>query len=162
MSCGDCDYFIAQSGYHLIYDGYCTLLKSGDSNKGVNRSNSCNNFSQRSTAGNSGFQGGCFLSSACVEYLGKPDDCEELTKLRAFRDNFMKPTDYGSKLVDEYYQVAPKIVAKINASNNKDKYYADIYKTIVLCIKAIDGGKNNDALTLYKEMVDKYKKEFNL
>ena len=30
--------------------------------------------------------GGCFLTSACTEARGLPDDCHELTVLRSFRD----------------------------------------------------------------------------
>lgn len=161
-SCGECNYFVADSGYHLIYDGYCLLLKKGDSPKGVNRSNSCNNFSGRATTSNSGFKGGCFLTSACTEFLGKPDDCEELTKLRAFRDNYMKSSEYGKNLVEEYYQIAPKIVEKINASKDKNIFYDDIYKTILQCLTAIDSGDNGEALALYKQMVDKYKKQFSI
>ncbi len=156
-SCGECIYFTADAGYHLIYDGYCSLLS-----RGVNRSNSCNNFSQKSTAANSGFKGGCFLTSACTEYLGKPDDCEELTKLRAFRDGYMKSSDIGIALVGEYYRIAPEIVEKINNSGKKNEYYNDIYRTIQLCIKSIDGGDNEEALSLYRQMVEKYKKQFSI
>lgn len=161
-SCGSCRYFVAESGYHLIYDGYCLLLTKGDSQKGVQRSNSCDRFVQKDTASNSGFKGGCFLTSACTEYLGKPDDCEELTKLRAFRDNYMKSSEQGKKLVEEYYRIAPKIVEKINASENKNQYYEDIYQTILLCIAAIDGGDNEKTLKLYKQMVEKYKARFSI
>lgn len=161
-TCNQCVYFVPQSGYHLIYDGYCMLLYKGDSSKGVNRSNSCNHFSQKNTASNSGFKGGCFLTSACTEYLGKPDDCEELTKLRAFRDNYMKRTEYGKNLVDEYYQIAPKIVDKINVSPNKEVYFKDIYQTILLCLEQIDISNNDKVLDLYKQMVDKYKKQFSI
>ncbi len=158
-SCRDCIYFVAQQGYHIVFDGYCLVLRRGDSHKGVNRSNGCNHFSQKATASNSGFSG-CFLTSACTEFLGKSDDCEELTKLRAFRDNYMKSSEYGKTLVDEYYRIAPEIVEKINASGNKKNYYDDIYQTILLCITEIDSGNNEKTLNLYKQMVDKYKKLF--
>lgn len=162
-SCRDCNYFRAEQGYKLIYDGYCIMLRSGSSYKGVNYSGSCNHFSGQNTSSNSGYKGGgCFLTSACTEYLGKPDDCEELTKLRAFRDNYMKSTEYGKKLVEEYYRVAPEIVDKINALDNKNKYYSEIYQTILLCLEEIDCCKNDEALNLYKQMVDKFKKQFSL
>lgn len=162
-NCRDCNYFSKQQGYKLIYDGYCTMLKSGNSYKGVNYSGSCNYFSGRNTSSNSGYKGGgCFLTSACTEFLGKPDDCEELTKLRAFRDNYMKSSESGKKLVEEYYRVAPKIVDKINASENKNKYYSEIYKTILQCLAEIDRCKNDEALKLYKQMVNKFKKQFSL
>ena len=34
--------------------------------------------------------GGCFLTSACTEARGLPDDCHELTVLRAFRDGYLR------------------------------------------------------------------------
>lgn len=58
---------------------------------------------------------GCFLTSACVEYLGLPDDCKELTTLRTIRDKVLKATGEGRGLVDEYYRIAPALVEKINA-----------------------------------------------
>lgn len=168
-SCTNCIHFIAQQGYKFIYDGYCTMLRSGNSYKGVSYSGLCNlfseknTFSEQNTASNSGNKReGCFLTSACTEFLGKPDDCEELTKLRAFRDNYMKSSEYGKNLVEEYYRVAPEIVDKINASEDKNKYYSELYQTIILCIAEIDQCKNDEALKLYKQMVDKFKKQFSL
>ena len=43
-------------------------------------------------ASNYGFEkytSGCFLTTATVKYMGKPDDCYELTVLRDFRDKYM-------------------------------------------------------------------------
>ena len=97
--------------------------------------------------------GGCFLTGACVDYLGLPDDCKELTVLRNFRDNVLKATDEGMDLVNEYYTIAPTLVDKINASDNKAEIYADIYKRIQLCITAIENDDRSLAVQLYKDMV---------
>ena len=97
--------------------------------------------------------GGCFLTSACVEYLSKPDDCEELTTLRKFRDNYMKSTENGKRLVEKYYEIAPEIVNRINASEKKDKYYQYIKEVIDKCVEFIGHSEYERALTEYKFMV---------
>ena len=99
---------------------------------------------------------GCFLTSACVAYMKKSDDCEELTVLRAFRDGYMASTEEGKALVKEYYAIAPTIVEKIEKSPKADEYFKDIYQTILLCVDAIEKGDNETALVLYKQMVLKY------
>ena len=104
-----------------------------------------------------GDSGGCFLTSACVSYMKKSDDCEELTVLRGFRDNYLASTEEGKALIEEYYAVAPAIVEKIEGSANADEYFKDIYQTILRCVEAIKKGENENALTLYKQMVLKYK-----
>ncbi len=158
--CGECSSFI-EGGF--LHDGYCATLTDwkGDPKK-VNYSNSCDHFTARITAKKSGFKGGCFLTSACTEYMGKPDDCEELTKLRAFRDSYMKQSESGKKLVEEYYRIAPLIVEKINISEDKNKIYEDIYQTILKCIVAIDGGNNSKAQEMYIQMVNKYRERFSV
>ena len=136
---------------------YCWLLQ-----RTVSRTASCNHYSARITAENSGYtgdDGGCFLTSACVDYIGKGDDCEELTILRDFRDNYMKKSAVGSELVTQYYEVAPKIVESINNSANKEYFYKYIYGVIINCIKLIKENNNEDALSEYKKMVVKLKKE---
>ena len=96
---------------------------------------------------------GCFLTSACVEYLGLPDDCKELTTLRAFRDNVLKATGEGRGLVDEYYRIAPVLVEKINASPKKAEIYREIYERILSCIREIEQENHDTAVVLYREMV---------
>lgn len=101
--------------------------------------------------------GGCFLTSACVEYMNKADDCVELTTLRSFRDGYMASSQEGQSLVKEYYSVAPAIVSKIKSSKNSDEYFKDIYDTICQCVSLINNGENEKTMELYKQMVLKYK-----
>ena len=37
----------------------------------------------------------CFITTAVCEEEGKPDDCEELTAFRAFRDGYLKSCRLG-------------------------------------------------------------------
>lgn len=104
--------------------------------------------------------GGCFLTSACVEYLGKADDCEELTALKSFRDNYMKSTKEGNALVKRYYEIAPEIVERINASDKKETYYQYIYEVIEKCVKLIELKEYERTLNEYKFMVKNFKKVY--
>lgn len=96
--------------------------------------------------------GFCYLTSACVDYFGKPDNCFELKTLRKFRDEYMKKTTEGCKLVKEYYEIAPKIVIAINGSSDKDKYYHYIYDIITQCVEFILHGRNIEAQNEYINM----------
>ena len=46
---------------------------------------------------------GCFLTSACVEARGLPDDCYELRVLRNFRDSYLVKQDCGECEINHYY-----------------------------------------------------------
>ncbi len=105
---------------------------------------------------------GCYLTSACVDYLGKEDDCEELTTLRNFRDTYMKSTEEGRKLVEEYYAVAPEIVKRIDSSDKKDSYYRYISEIINKCVSLINQKEYEKTMQEYKSMVLHLKNEFNL
>ncbi len=100
---------------------------------------------------------GCFLTSACVAFKNLPDDCEVLTKLRAFRDTYLAQTTDGKALVQEYYAIAPALVENINARENKADVYQYIYDTATKCVTYIDDGKNEDAVALYRNMVEQIK-----
>lgn len=104
----------------------------------------------------------CFLTSACVDFYGKSDDCTELTKLRWFRDNHMKNTEDGQVLVEEYYKVGPRIVEAIDASENRASYYEDIYRIVEKCVRLIDAGEFKKTLDEYVAMVNDLKKRLNI
>ena len=141
---------------------YCWKLE-----RTVDPSASCNYYFEKPTPENSGYTGGsessgCFLTSACVEYMGKMDGCEELTVLRAFRDGYMQTIDGGAGLIKEYYSVAPNIVDRIKTSDGQDKYFKYIYGVVERCVKLISSGENERALNEYKNMVNNLRNEFNL
>lgn len=152
---------------------YCTninvyLVENRERYRGdmfkVSPDGSCKQFTPHPTADEIGYKksGGCFLTSACVEYMGKSDDCEELTVLRGFRDGYMKSLYGGEDLIKEYYEVAPTIVEKINESREKDKYYKYINGIIDKCVGLIGSEKNESALDEYTKMVHKLKAEFDI
>lgn len=95
---------------------------------------------------------GCFLTSACTAARGLPDDCQELQTLRSFRDDWLKKTDEGIELVTRYYEIAPKIVAAIDAKPDCLEIYDRIYCEMVApCVELIGQGKYQEALGLYRD-----------
>lgn len=105
----------------------------------------------------------CFLTNACCTYLGKADDCEELTILRKFRDEYMLSDKKMANDVKLYYVIAPKIIEKIDFSGKENEIYADIYNNLVCkCLDLIKDKRLDDAYTHYKNYVYFLCKEYGI
>lgn len=97
----------------------------------------------------------CFLTTACVEARGLPDDCYELTTLRAFRDGYLRRLPDGEAMIREYYDIAPKIVAALQRDPRFHERADDLYERLVLgAIRLIEAGKEHDALAHYRAIVN--------
>jgi len=107
-----------------------------------------------------GYYKDCFLTTACVAARGLPDDCEELTVLRAFRNTYLSETTAGRKLITRYYQIAPLIVARIIQQPNAQAVFDDIYSVIADCVKAIKTEHHDEGLQLYYRMVNSLESEY--
>jgi hypothetical protein len=96
----------------------------------------------------------CFITSACVFARGLPDDCEELTTLRTFRDNYIMSAPGGPELIREYYEVAPGIVDRILASNESERILSSLYDELVVpSVMLIVNGECQEALLHYRTRV---------
>ena len=103
---------------------------------------------------NAGNKGMCFITTAVCEAEGKPDDCEELTVLRAFRDDWMAKDEAGLRLIRQYYDEAPAIVAKIKERPDADKIFAIMrHGYIRPAVRAAVEKRNEDALRIYTDLV---------
>ena len=163
-----CDYFSRPSCYDCAYnkDGYCTNTINELGNYVRVRSGMvCDNFFLR-TELRSGLRresgsssSGCYLTSACVDYYKKSDDCYELTTLRKLRDEHLAYMDGGKELISQYYETAPKIVQKIDKSDKRESYYKYIYEQILKCIDFYKESNYFKSVDTYKEMVEYLKKE---
>lgn len=119
------------------------------------------------SSGSSSDTGGsswCFITTAVCENSGKPDDCEELTLLRNFRDTFMQQTELRRAKVAQYYNEAPALVSAIEALPEEDR--ANVYTAlestfIVPAIEAIKEGDLHKAEAIYTLMFN-YVKKFAL
>lgn len=87
----------------------------------------------------------CFLTTACVKIMGKPDDCIELTTLRHFRDTHLLNSAEGKALVKEYYHIAPKIIEQISLRKEQEEVYKDIYLNMII--------PTIDAINLYQPLL---------
>jgi Domain of unknown function (DUF4157) len=105
-------------------------------------------------------RGCCFITTACVQARGLPDDCEELTVLRGFRDGYMSRLENGAAMIDAYYDVAPDIVSAIDASPNAGEIYEGLYRVISECVACIKAGRHERALHLYRRMISDLARQY--
>ena len=102
------------------------------------------------SAGSSfGANSSCFLTTACCEFKGLPDNCDQLTTLRHFRDTYVP-----KELIAEYYRIAPKIVEAITNNTRKLEY---VWNIVQDCVKLVKEGRKEEALISYKNMVNSLK-----
>lgn len=134
-------------------DYYC--LKKGDYVNSDVYQRYCKNYSYDECPIYKGNQdsGGCYLTTACVEAKGLPDDCEELTILRNFRDHWLKKQPGGAEEIAEYYATAPQIVTEINKRADAREIWNELYGALVApCAQMIQAGAMEQARKLYREM----------
>ncbi len=153
--CKNCTFVKKEEGFFGTRYECALMVNDYGHYQRVSETGTCSRFSPKNTPESMGYKGNtsCFLTSACVDYYGKPDDCEELTFLRRFRDKQLKQTEEGRRLVEEYYQVAPKIVEKINDGEDKAETYEYIYKTVCECVESIKRERYDETAQLYQSMV---------
>lgn len=155
MASDECAYYYYESGYS------CALKREKEGRSSIDHDTVkryCWGYHYRECpryiAKNGGYSDGCFLTSACTEARGLPDDCYELTTLRAFRDGYMKSLPQGQADICEYYHIAPAIVDKIHTLPNAQEIFDKIYTELVLpCVKMIQLGKNKAAYLKYRDYV---------
>jgi hypothetical protein len=101
---------------------------------------------------------GCFLTTACVEHAGLPDDCEELVSMRRFRDEYLVNLPGGAAVLDEYYCLAPRIIMSIKSKGDAawvfDKMLSDLRDAISL----IKAGRQAEALEFCRQRFEALKK----
>ncbi|MDD6679466.1 MAG: hypothetical protein PUF71_08835 [Firmicutes bacterium] len=109
------------------------------------------------------FFGLCFITTAVCEFFAKPDDCEELTLLRHFRDTYMAATPQGQALIREYYEIAPRLVILMDLCCDRESVYTGLYYDYILpCVEMIREGRQEDCLAHYCEMVRQLQARFSL
>lgn len=97
-------------------------------------------------------KGGCFLTTACAQHRGLPDDCHELTVLRKFRDTYLSQSPEGRGLISTYYEKAPAVVRAIENSPTANAELEQIYGTVQSVVVEIEAGNHLKALDIYRTM----------
>ncbi|MGT2799854.1 CFI-box-CTERM domain-containing protein [Streptococcus marmotae] len=104
--------------------------------------------------------GGCYLTTATVDYMGLADEGAELTALRDFRDRYLLTFEEGEKDVEHYYQIAPQLVKIIQQSDRRAELLNSIYQDLILpCLTLIKEGKFAETHQLYKNYTLALEKE---
>lgn len=105
----------------------------------------------------------CFITTAVCKSLNKPDDCEELTLLRNYREEILSKTLEGKILINEYYQIAPIIISYIEQEKESANIYYDIYSNCISPIYKLLLKKDySTALLNYCELVKNLADKYNL
>lgn len=103
----------------------------------------------------------CYITTAVCESFGKPDDCYELTLLRNYRDGYLKSRPEGDLLIQQYYDIAPTIVKRINKLPNQKEIYSEIWNEYLRpCIRFIEEDANEKCQEVYTKMVMELKDRF--
>ena len=160
MASDECSYYYYDSGY------CCSLKREKEGRSSIDSDivhrycwgyhySDCPLYKDRNGSS------GCFLTSACTEARGLPDDCEELTVLRAFRDGYMKSLPQGQADICEYYHIAPAIVEKMHALPNSKEIFDQIYRELVIpCVELIHADKKEEAYTKYRQYVQTLQQQY--
>ena len=103
----------------------------------------------------------CYITTAICSALGKPDDCYELTQLRAYRDKWLRKQPDGEALILEYYDTAPAVVEAINKFPEREAIYRQLDENYLQrCLRYIEAGENEKCKALYIQMVRDMQKRF--
>lgn len=99
-------------------------------------------------------QAGCFITTAVCGYLGKPDDCQELTDFRFFRDNWLRLQPGGERQVQEYYDTAPELVRRMHDSSEYGQICGRLWTDfLVPCHEMIRHQRFEECRARYEAMV---------
>jgi len=93
----------------------------------------------------------CYLTTVCCQWKGLPDDCEQLTILRAFRDECVPKS-----LVKEYYELQSKLEPLVRNSVDLLQY---VWGQIENCVDDIKHCHRAWALERYINLVNYLKGE---
>lgn len=97
-------------------------------------------------------KGGCFLTTACVEHAGLPDDCHELQVLRKFRDTYVSSHPHGKIILAEYYRVAPEILRQIEMSCDRGQTLEETFSIVRTAVASIEVGDSEAAFEAYAKL----------
>ncbi len=103
----------------------------------------------------------CYVTTAVCESIGKEPGCYELQVLKNYRDGYLETLPDGHALVEEYYDIAPTIVKRIEKQGDRDEIYRGLYQDYIMpCIQDIENQKYETCRERYQEMVKGLKAKY--
>ena len=104
--------------------------------------------------------GFCYLTTACVNSKGLPDNCLELRTLRNFRDKILMKDSKGKKAIEEYYKIAPLIIESINEKRYSQSIWDNLHGDIRKAVSLVKSKDFDSAFNHYKDMTLKLKEKY--
>ena len=107
--------------------------------------------------------GGCYITTAVCQALGRLDDCYELNAFREYRDNWLIKQPDGKDIIREYYNIAPRIVETIDNLKDAPDIYKEIWNSYLnKCLTMIEEHRPYDCKKLYMDMVHDLRLKHNI
>ena len=97
----------------------------------------------------------CFLTTACCELIGLPDDCFELTTLRRFRDKALARMPGGTRDIALYYVLAPAILDTLRREGRQHELMRLYFSHILPCVLLAWLGFAGPTRRLYRGMMER-------
>lgn len=149
--CGNCEYYDLNQKEYWGSRYYCTkTYKYRENNEGA-----CNLYIQKKAKTSD-----CFITTIICEKLGYQDNCDILETLRFIRESYLKRTEEGRALLQEYDIIGPVISAEIAKCSLIDSIVL-AKKYILPCYDAIKENRYVDAIMIYTNMVMELKTRFS-
>lgn len=103
----------------------------------------------------------CYVTTAVCRNLNKGEDCEELRLIKGFRDGYLSSTKEGRAMIEEYYDIAPTLVKRIDKDVEAQAKYLWLWNTYLApCIDYIKRGLQEDCRETYCNMIEELKVEY--
>ena len=148
----------------LIYKTKITDTKTKKSVEGYGwtrkEANKSAHEKDRSSSGGSSSSGGCYITTACVDAIGLPDNAFELRVLRGFRDKVLMPDPRGRRAVMEYYRIAPDIVQAVEEQDDPQNIWKSVYRDVRHAVSLVLSGDFEGAFKHYQNMTLRLKNNY--
>ena len=103
----------------------------------------------------------CYVTTAVCRNLSKGEDCEELRLIKEFRDSYLSSTKEGRTLIEEYYDIAPTLVKRLDKDADSHAKYLWLWNTYLApCIGYIKAGLQEECRETYCSMIEELRTQY--
>jgi TPR repeat protein len=120
-------------------------------------------YSRKEKTTSSSSSSACFLTTATCQVMGYEDDCDVLQTFRLYRDRILAQQKGGNDLIANYYNLAPKILEKIDADKQPELVYQHMWNHYIKpAYNLLQNKQYNEAQKLYIELVTLLQNKYGL
>ena len=103
----------------------------------------------------------CYVTTAVCTNLEKGTDCEELRLIKEFRDGYLSSTKEGLAMIEEYYDIAPTLVKRIERDKDAHDQYVSLWNTYLSpCVEYIKNGQPEICREIYCSMMEELRERY--